>query len=108
MPAGLFHPKTMQPLGMPARVKLLKQALETGKVPEELTGPDMLDLVHDELPTPSKTPAAPKSTGAQASASVPQPLRKAASNLLYSESKEELDELGRILDELDKRDASTS
>lgn len=90
---GVVHPKTLAPLGRSQSIKLIKQALETGEIPEELTGPAMLDEVHDEQATPSATQPeqATTSTSAAESKPLPEPFKKAASNLLSTD--DELEEL---------------
>ncbi len=90
---GVVHPKTLAPLGRSQSIKLIKQALETGEIPEELTGPAMLDEVHDEQATPSATQHEQATTSTSAAESKPplEPFKKAASNLLSTD--DELEEL---------------
>ncbi|HAG75959.1 MAG TPA: hypothetical protein PKJ45_13815 [Rubrivivax sp.] len=96
---GVVHPKTLAPLGRSQSIKLIKQALETGEIPEELTGPAVLDEVHDEQATPSATPAEAGRTEAseKQSKTLPEPIKAAASNLLASFN-EDLDDLDRALE----------
>lgn len=90
---GVVHPKTLAPLGRSQSIKLIKQALETGEIPEELTGPSLLDEVIDEQATPSamQTAQAATSTSAAESKPLPEPFKKAASNLLSTD--DELEDL---------------